>query len=781
MVLQFNEAPDYASILERDYEKQNRGFARREEAERANDRRRIQNAGVPIDLITGLIQFSGTAKKMADGIKAQQNERQLDYYQKNLKGMTTLQRQVVIDKNERGLDILKDDYKARLKVRDKFLTEGQIIEAIQFAEDSEYKKGRFGILQADVNKAISDFESDFAKDVGDLTGFNATEKEDKWNAYEAQVTRKFNKYPDALTIKLHEKLEQKKAVFLKEIKNEEVGQIEKRNDDARLYELSETLKADDLPTFEKNALSMIDLLMAEKRVTFTEAVEYLQEDILKLVESNVIPESVARKFEAVTILHKGKKGHPREEILKSHAKTFSKTNWDNRLTEASKNAIAIRDQNKFNYQKQVEQNIQAIEDEQGFSMTNVQLAEYLKEKKNYDPSKGGPIPDGLTNRLTKEKADDKELVRQLDYKWDKGIPFSKEEVKKLNDRDLENQWLQKVTETNPNVPPTEYTEDAHSLIGKYINGYTKETDGTKDKTAKWQNNHINAKRAYAKIYAQEIQTAPSEYAAHKNALDRVKANIEAGIYNELPNSDPNAAVNREVALIAASEAIALDENIVNTGIIYGTEEIIKEAALLPEGEVHLFYKQLATRNKVDARKLQYRQLEINAELKGEAKPVKSKILQEYEKLDTTTQELLSRHTSPARVQRAIIEEYGKDGDISYNDVGVLIDEVLTQEEKKPIVDADWGEIDTTETVIEQSTKASMAPSPRTTTRPEGEVALLDKPEVKEAIDILVDRAKSLLPEVFYGKETSQALMSDITKSLEKQKEIASKRRRRRGR
>ena len=75
----------------------------------------------------------------------------------------------------------------------------------------------------------------------------------------------------------------------------------------------------------------------------------------------------------------------------------------------------------------------------------------------------------------------------------------------------------------------------------------------------------------------------------------------------------------------------------------------------------------------------------------------------------------------------------------------------------------------------------MAPSPRTTNRPEGEVALLDKPEVKEAIDILVDRAKSLLPEVFYGKETSQALMSDITKSLEKQKEKASKRRRRRGR
>lgn len=66
MVLQFNEAPDYASILEREYDKQNRGFARREQAERANDQRRIQNAGVPLDLIQSIAQFSATAKQLKD-------------------------------------------------------------------------------------------------------------------------------------------------------------------------------------------------------------------------------------------------------------------------------------------------------------------------------------------------------------------------------------------------------------------------------------------------------------------------------------------------------------------------------------------------------------------------------------------------------------------------------------------------------------------------------------------------------------------------------------------
>ena len=754
MVLQFNEAPDYASILERDYEKQNRGFARREEAERANDQRRIQNAGVPLELITSLISFSGTAKKMADGIKAQQNERQLDYYVENMSTWTEAQKELAYDKYEKGIDILDDDYKVKWKIAHKINEEGKFTEALELVENSEYKKGRFGFLQAKAKKHAYDINTNFTKSAGDISGLDADEVRVKIAQFKKEYWNGFREYPEALELQLKKRFNEFEAQKLSEVNKKDNEAILQRYENERLQEWEANLLVDDAQTFEKNAFKMFERIKAEKNFdTLSEAIEYAQEDILKLVESNVIPESVARKFEAVSFLHRGKKGQPREKILEAHSKTFSTTDWDNRLTKASANATAIRDQNKLNYQKQVEQNIQAIEDEQGFSMTTTQLAEYLKQ--NYDPSKGGPIPDGLTNRLTKEKADDKELVRQLDYKWDKGIPFSKEEVKKLNDRDLENQWLQKVTETNPNVPPTEYTEDAHSLIGKYINGYTKETDGTKDKTAKWQNNHINAKRAYAKIYAQEIQTAPSEYAAHKNALDRVKANIEAGIYNELPNSDPNAAVKREVALITASEAIALDENIVNTGIIYGTEEIIKEAALLPEGEVHLFYKQLATRNKVDPHKLQYRQLEINAELKGEGKPVKSKILQEYEKLDTTTQELLSRHTSPARVQRAIIEEYGKDGDISYEDVGVLLDEVIADYPVK-------------ETVIEPTPQIES--NPRQRTRPEGEVALIDQPEVKEAIDILVDRASSLLPEVFYGKEVREALASDISKSLEKRKD-----------
>ena len=759
MVLQFNEAPDYASILERDYEKQNRGFERREQAERANDQRRIQNAGVPLDLLTSLIQFSGTAKKMADGLKAQTEERQLDYYIENMSTWTEAQKELAYDKYENGLDVLSDDYKARWKIAHKINEEGKFTEALELVENSEYKKGRFGFIQSKAKKAAADLPNNFNEFAGDLTGLDADGVRVKIREFKQEYWKDFKKYPESLQLQLKQRFNQFEAQKISEVNKKDNEAILQRYENERLQEWEANLLVDDAQTFEKNAFKMFERIKAEKNFdTLSEAIEYAQEDILKLVESNVIPESVARKFEAVSFLHRGKKGQPREKIIEAHAKTFSKTDWDNRLTEASANATAIRDQNKLNYQKQVEQNIQDIEDEQGFSMTTTQLAEYLKQ--NYDPSKGGPIPDALTNRLTKEKADDKELARTLKYKYDKGIPFSKEEVQKLNDRDLEAEWLKKVNEPNIKVPSKALKDEAHSLIDTYINKHTKESDGNKNKSTKWVNNQTNAQRAYELIYKQEIQTASSPDQANIRTLERIKANIEAGIYDELPKSDPNQAINREVSLIAASNAIALNEDIVNTGIIYGTEDIIKEAQDLPEGKVHLFYEQLGNKIGVNGHVLQYKQLEIAAELKGEGKPVKSKILQEYEKLDATTKELLSRHPSPAKVTRAIVEEYGKDGVIDYNDVGLLIDDVL---EDYPV----------TETVIEGSPQSQMKQSPRTKNRPDDEVAFFDDPQVRQDIKTAANVAyKTLLPKYAQGEKLVRLLSRDLAKAIsDRKKEV----------
>ena len=280
MVLQFNEAPDYASILERDYQKQNRGFARREEAERANDQRRIQNAGVPLELITSLISFSGTAKKMADGIKVQQQEKQKNEYLKN--PLTSLQRQILIDKEERGLDITTDDYKARLKVARKINDEGKIVEAIDFINESPYKKIRYGVLEAQINDNIAKWDGSVTEKMGDITGLNFDQKSDLYQAEISKRLNDFNEFPEVLVDKWKQSVERKKAVFLKDAAIKLKEETDLSNDIQRQYQLKGQLTVDDTPTLEKNVLRMIDVLKAEKDINASGAIKIILEDTLKL-------------------------------------------------------------------------------------------------------------------------------------------------------------------------------------------------------------------------------------------------------------------------------------------------------------------------------------------------------------------------------------------------------------------------------------------------------------------------------------------------------------------
>ena len=686
MVLQFNEAPDYASILERDYEKQNRGFARREEAERANDQRRVQNAGVPIDLITGLIQFSGTAKKMADGLKAQTEERQLDYYIENMSTWTEAQKELAIDKYENGIDILTDDYKAKWKIAHKINEEGKFTEALELVENSEYKRGRFGFIQAKAKKAWTDIDNNFTNFAGDTRGLDADGLREKLAAFQSEYWKDFKKYPESLQVKLKEKFNQFEAQKLSEVNQLENQATIKRQDTERLFELQTNLKADDLPVFEKNTLRMIDLLMVEKNKSFTEAVEYLQEDILTLVENGSIPESVARKFEAVTILHKGKKGHPREEILKSHAQTFSRTNWDNRLTAATQKSIAIRKTNEQNYRTNFTDNLEAEENERikqgGTRFTEDEIVEYYKN--NYDPSQGGPLTQQMINEWwTAEEAFDEEHDRVLNEREKLGIPISKKEANKFNDPDKRAYWSNKSITLNTNIPSAANIQNAKALIKAHSVKHN-ELEGNPDPSTNetYVNNTTYGELEYRRIYAEEIQTAPSANAAHLETMKRIKENIFEGNYDTPPTPSISAAKQRELTLQSATEAVKLNPQIMETGIIFGTEKILEEVRANPN-EIHVFYKQLADKYPgVQADQLQYAQLEIANKLFGGSKPVKSELLEAYEKLDPGVQFLLSTHPTPEKVMRAKIEAFKDDGEITYDEIEFLLEELSEINQKE---------------------------------------------------------------------------------------------------
>ena len=62
----FQEAPDYVSILAESYQDVNAAFDRNEQLERENDKTREINAAMPLKMIEALADFAPTLKKAAD-------------------------------------------------------------------------------------------------------------------------------------------------------------------------------------------------------------------------------------------------------------------------------------------------------------------------------------------------------------------------------------------------------------------------------------------------------------------------------------------------------------------------------------------------------------------------------------------------------------------------------------------------------------------------------------------------------------------------------------------
>ena len=146
MALDFNEAPKYDEILEEQFRRTNRGFERREQAERANDARRERNAAMQMEVIQAIADFAPKAKGLADQLTMQREKKQRLYYDKNLGTLTDAQKQLWIDKYELGKDILTEDYKAKWKISHKIKEDGQYTTALDLMDESEWKKGRHGFL-----------------------------------------------------------------------------------------------------------------------------------------------------------------------------------------------------------------------------------------------------------------------------------------------------------------------------------------------------------------------------------------------------------------------------------------------------------------------------------------------------------------------------------------------------------------------------------------------------------------------------------------------------------
>ena len=674
----FTEAPDFASAISGTYDSVNQSYDRREELERENDETRLKNAEMPLKMIESLIEFAPTAKKMADGINEKRRQNLLS------KGYRDISDED-LDTDQNTLNSIFDIGKAENFIKNEALKNGDNVTYETIDLSGPHGARRRLLMMEEIKTRIGTeflpwYTKNYPAGVNNIQearmAFDAYKQGILTNADQLGFNLRFTKN------QLKEAFDTTESTFY-ETANKSVTSKNVLKEQSRM--ISEVT----------NALNSEDPLKA-----FIEASEYnvgyFEGNIAKAERAFIniglmgMKKGVINidKFESVLFGEITAKGDKTKILIDKLGGGAENSLWAesvlNEIENAKKGVFENKALNRENYAKGFVEKIQDEENKTETRMTKVELARYMTE--NWDITQGGSnLPEFVKNRFAKETGDDILIKAELDYKLDKGIPITEKEVLKLSDPFLEAQYLPKVKTGNPLAPYKDFQALAKNQFKGYATKHAKQEGvAVGRESTQWNNIIENAEREYPLLFAKHMQTADSAVDAHILALQDIEKKVFAKDYDHL-HVNTNKNKQRNIELIKAEEHIKTIANgdVNATGLLYGTEEVIKEAAELPTGQTHLFYDQLADKIPgVTGAEIQYKQLEIYNKMNGKDKPIKSDILLAYEKLDPQVQFYLSHHPSPAKVARAKIEAFKDDAQITYDEIELLLPSAMKAIEKE---------------------------------------------------------------------------------------------------
>ena len=759
----FNQSPDWAKIISDSYASPNASEEYNEQLEQKNDERRIANAGVPLAMLKSVLEVTAKGKKLADAIdkkNAETAERQADrgFALKDINDIYDPVESVIKQEEKKANELIAE------KVKEGDITAAAEIKAASIGkstrEQTDYAKNQVGgnietIVLGNVGKYKT--KDGLKWDDPAITAAGRNEIFTKvianhiyGPAIQAGLKNKFiRKYVDKDVFAFKDK----QALLHKEKKEKQFNADQQRNKTLGVLAVHNT------DGINNAALEWVDInapSYGEGNTGKRLAIEDFYKESLVLAASghpNVSTAKLRANWESLEIDHAGS-----GKVLAKDQFPLLNLQIQNGLIEAETKLAERETEEQEAYAASVEEKITNFEEENGRLMSNKELAEFLKD--NWDPMKGGKIPESIKGRLTKEDHDDDIQLEYIEHLYDLNI-LDKAEVYKLNDGKLREEWLEKAAKGNPEAANKTQIKQAKRKAEGFANGRAKQFGVRPGKeNDQWNNIVINAENQFPALYKEAMKTANSEADAFKTAIDKMEQHIKDGDYDVLltTESDP---LKRSRNLFRAEKHIEINPDIVNTGIIWGSEEVLEAAKDLPPGQVHLFYQQLGNKLKVLPLKIQENQLAIAAKLKGEKEPVKSEILLAWEKLPETTQELLSHHVDPARVIRAKIEAFKDDAQIDYNEVGFLIDDIINDPDTYP-------QFASTETVIEPPKEKRV--DRRSTRRPktnDGQAA----EQLKDFVGSMFTGLIEYPSDVF---ATEMATFDYIGKGLEKRREEVAK-------
>jgi len=673
----FTEAPDFGSILADSYSSVNTSYDRREELEQENDKTRLKNAEMPLEILKEIIELSPKAKKMADGLKAQAEKRAL---KKSYEGIG----QEELDNSNNALNDVMNIGKFENFIKNKALEDGDNITYNTVDYSGSHGARRKWLDLNDLKSRVkTEFNPFITKNYP-----TAFENPQEWgiafskykeaiigNADQAGFNTKFLKNG------LEDTFTELKSTF-DQTENQKLTARNTQKEQSRMIlEVVTALNSDNplqafIETSDYNIAYFEDNIAKAERAFINIGLMGMKKGVVNIdkFESVLFGEITAKGDKTKLLIDK--LGGGEENALWAEGVLAS-------IEEAKKGVFENKALLRTNYAKGFVEDIQKVEDGQDTRMTKLELAKYVQS--NWDIKQGGSnLPEAVKNRFAKEEGDDILIRAQLDYKIDKGIPITKEEVLKLSDPFVEAQYLPKVADGgNPLAPSKDLQDLAKTQIKGFATTHAKQAGVAPGReSTQWNNIVENAEREYPILFAKHMQTTNSAVDAHILALQDIQKRTNGQVYDHLVvNRDGNKT--RNLNLIKAEEHIkTIDPNIINTGLIFGSEDIVVQASKYSTGKTHLFYEQLADKIPgVTGAELQYKQVEIYNKMNGLDKPIKSDVLLAYEKLDPNVRFFLSHHPSPAKVARAKIEAFKDDAQIDYDEISLLVPEAQAVVEK----------------------------------------------------------------------------------------------------
>ena len=703
---EFTESPDFASALGLTYDPVNKSYDRREALEDKNDETRLANAEMPIKLLKKVIEISPKAKKVFDGLQDNAFDRntadgwdniskeQTDTINENIKkvyeidaGYNYIEAEATKQNDNATLNWLSQDGVKLAKNRDLFMLDSRNMLNSQFNSFVEQNYPDGFDNERDALAAFNQFRRGFSYNMSQL-GYNGG-------------------YIKART---EDKFDEIKANFLAKAVTDVTGKYSLKNDRLLRAHVNTALNVstdhfqsaqdwvtNNLGKFNGNKARAWEFFLLEA-VDSTSKGTAGWDNIEEILYTTV---DGTKKYNELLIEKLGgsqEGGEIMRDILLKLEE--SKKTWASRKTDGNKV-----------YQVEIEEKIKELEKDG--PLGKQALAAFLR--KEWDWSKGGALPQSLLGRLTTEDVDDFDTIAILEQRYKIGEKIFPEDINQINDTRLREEWSKRLNFTTENgqavaqdplVADATQITSATTMIEAHADTKTK-LGGIPGKTEEWINLKTNGLAYFRSRYAFHIKDAPSKDAAYDLAMEDVKnamVNNKAYIGSTLTDVDytkgfptvtKDEIADHSLNILKAERHIkelSPDGSIINSEIIYGTEEYVEDAYKLYQktGGTSLIYEQIAANIPgISGAELQYAQLAVYAEAMKLDKPVKSKVLIELEELkenNPEAYELLTSFKDQSRVIQATIKAYGPESEngekIGFNEYSNIIPELLEQFNEK---------------------------------------------------------------------------------------------------